>query len=210
MAFAENISFMRQKPECCHLSFPTFKRYLNHQRDYHSHEPGFAIRCPGKSCFRAYSKISSLKSHLSRWHKNENSGFDLDNVEDVSIPFDNPEVDHPLNELVENTPNARETFTKKHLALFALKIQEVNRLTDTTTNSLINNTAELLERHESHLKGKIESCLEESGIDIKGINGLDEIMKTVQTPSMNFLKTTKSRNKYNTKELNMLVCMWSL
>lgn len=143
-------------------------------------------------------------------HKNENSGFDLENVEDYSIPFNNPETDHPINELVENTTNTRELFTKKHLALFALKIQEVNRLTDTTTNSLIDNTAELLQQHESHLKGRIESCLEESGIDVKGINGLEEIMKTVQTPSMDFLKSTKSRNKYNSQELNMLVCMWSL
>jgi hypothetical protein len=82
-----------------------------------------------------------LKSHISRKHKNENASFDLENVEDDSVPAEN---DHRnRNELVENnTPNAREAFTKKHLALFALKIQEVNRLTDTKSNSVFNDIAD--------------------------------------------------------------------
>ena len=124
-------------------------------------------------------------------HKIEISGFDLENVEDYSIPFNNPETDHPINKLVENMTNVRELFAKKHLALFALKIQEVTRLKD-TTNSMIDNTAELLQQHESHLKGRIESCLDESGIDVKGINGLEEIMRTVQTPSIDFLNPPRA------------------
>lgn len=198
-------TYMCYKPECFHLSFTTFKRYLNHQRDNHSHEPDFKVKCPVQLCCRSYSVISSLTSHISRKHQNEKFGF---NVDDIEVPLNDPESDLP-NEafpiMVENEPKPCVSFCPRHLALFALKTQEINRLTDTTTNNIIENTAALLEEQEAHMKAKIRSCFEKSGFDINNVEGLQDIMNTQQTPNMDILKTTKGRNKYLLQNINMLV-----
>lgn len=202
-------TFMCHKPECFHLSFTTFKRYLNHQRDNHSDEPDFKVKCPVQLCCRLYSVISSLTSHISRKHQNQKLGF---NVDDIEVPLNDPERDLPneaFPNLVENDPKASESFSPRHLALFALKTQEINRLTDTTTNNIIENTAELLAQHKAHMKAKIRSCFEKSGLDINNVGGLQDIMNPQQTPNMDILKTTKSRNKYLSQNINMLVSiMW--
>jgi hypothetical protein len=55
------------------------------------------------------------------------------------------------------------------------------------------------------VKEKIKVCLEKNGINLEDVDGLEDIMNLPQTPSMDFLKTSKSRNNYLSQEFNMVV-----
>ncbi|XP_028418042.1 uncharacterized protein LOC114542794 isoform X2 [Dendronephthya gigantea] len=195
-------SFLCPKPECFHLSFTTFNRFLNHLRDNHIHEPGFKIKCPVQSCFRSYSVLSSLTSHVSRKHGKEKVIND-----DVGSRIPENDALNRLDNTIEcipKTPKTGEAFSKRHLALFALKTQELNQLTDSTTNKVIDNTTELLQQHEAHVKEKIRLCLDKSGIKISDIDGLGVVMNLEQTPNMEFLKSTKNRNNYISQEFKIV------
>ncbi|CAB4007939.1 uncharacterized protein LOC110246895 [Paramuricea clavata] len=197
-------NFLCEKPECSHLSFLTLTRYLNHLRNSHIHEQGFKVRCPVKPCFRLYTVVLSLTSHVRRKHRNEIFNFHLNDDADIhtNVPESvAPNEALPLTSVKEKTADE---FSPRHLALFTLKTQEINRLTDATTNKLIDNTSELLEQHEAHVKEKIKVCLEKNGIKLEDVDGLEDIMNLPQTPSMDFLKTTKSRNNYLSQEFNMV------
>jgi hypothetical protein len=112
--------------------------------------------------------------------------------------------------VIECEEKAKASFSPRHLALYALKTQEINRLTDTATNGIMDNTSELLEQHEVHVKEKIRLCLEKSGIKINDIDGLKDVMNMPQTPSMDFLKTTRNRNNYLLQEFKIVVSLYML
>ncbi len=95
----------------------------------------------------------------------------------------------------------------REMALFALKTQEFNRLSDIATDTILGNTYQLLEQNEEHLKAKVKKCIEKTGLDVKDIEGLEELLESEHdlAASMKQLKTSKERNKYLRATLNMVV-----
>ena len=198
------------KTHCLHLSFTSFKKYLSHVRNYHVHEPNFEMRCPVESCFRSYTLISSLRSHMRRKHRHE-------------VEFENDLLDHTQEDDGCEIEDASQTdcnkdrmgardISVKEMALFALKTQEFNRLSDTATDTILENTSQLLEQNEEHLKAQVKACIEKTGLHLKDIEGLEELLKSRHdnTASMKQLKTSKDRNKYLRESLNMVVSNCSL
>ena len=195
------------KPRCLHLSFVSFKRYLSHVRNYHVHEPNFEIRCPAESCFRSYSLISSLTSHIRRKHRAE---VDLNNDKNDFVPEDecqNSFEDSFPSHCNEDTMicNSHD-ISDKEIALFALKTQEFNRLSDKATDGILESTFQLIEQKEEHLKAQVKKCIGNAGLELKKNKGLEELLESQHvTGSMKQLKTSKERNKYLRDTLNMVV-----
>ncbi|CAB4000487.1 Hypothetical predicted protein [Paramuricea clavata] len=121
--------------------------------------------------------MPSLPSHVRRKHQNERFDFHLN--DNTDIPTNIPERDPPNERSTSIKEKTAEEFSLRHFALFTLKTQEINRLTDATTNKVIDNTSELLEQHKAHMKDE-------------DVDGLEDIINLPQTPSMDFLRTTKS------------------
>ena len=71
----------------------------------------------------------------------------------------------------------RRDISVKEMALFALKMQEFNRLIDTATGTILENTCQLPEQNEEHLKAQVKACIEKTGFDLKDIEGLEELLK---------------------------------
>lgn len=214
-------TFKCMKIECSHLSFSTFKRYLIHARNYHIHEPNFKIRCPVGSCFRSYVLISSLTSHIRRKHGGEINGENfLDNQLDDSCDNQQNENENGVFDGLQPLPfpEGQEEpddcvgqggISVKKMALFALKTQEFNRLSDIATDTVLENTQQLLEQNQSHLKKQVEKCIKNAGIDLKNIEGLEDLLGPQQdVPEFaKKLRTSKDRNKYLRDTLNMVVCI---
>lgn len=201
------------KTHCLHLSFTSFKKYLSHVRNYHVHKPNFEIRCPVESCFRSYTLISSLRSHRRRKHRHE---VELENdlLNDHTQEDDGCEIaceDASQTDCNKDRMDARD-ISVKEMALFALKTQEFNRLSDTATDTILENTCQLLEQNEEHLKTQVKACIKKTGLHLKDIEGLEELLKSRHdnTAPMKQLKTSKDRNKYLRESLNMVVSNCSL
>ena len=197
------------KTDCFHLSFTSFKRYLNHLRSYHIHEPNFKVTCPVETCFRSYSLLSSLTSHIRRKHRGE---VNFDNDLNDTLPQD-VDCDPSCEDLSPLPCNGEEVdcdshdISVKELALYALKTQEFNQLSDTATDGILENTRQLLEQNEENLKQKVKKCIQNNGIHVKDIPGLENLLEWRQyvAETMKQVKTSKERNKYLTNTLNMVV-----
>ncbi len=81
----------------------------------------------------------------------------------------------------------------KEMALFALKMQEFNKLTD----AILENTFQLLGQEEEHLKAQVKKCIGNTGLDVKDIEGLEELLEPQHDVSatMKQSKTSRERNK---------------
>ena len=77
--------FSCYKVECSHLSFPSFKRYLNHIRNTHSFEPNFQITCTVLSCFQTFKVFSSFIAHLYRKHQEQISRLNAIGTDDTTL-----------------------------------------------------------------------------------------------------------------------------
>ncbi len=211
--------------ECSHLYFQTFARYLIHLRNNHCYEPNFKVTCPIEGCFRSYSKIKSLTSHLLRKHKVTESHDDIgSNQLDVShVTLDSTDgaanddqchfgntAHFNHNEMKENTDP--EDISVKVLALYALKTQELNNLSDNATDRVLESTSQLLQQSEENLKKPVRICLQNSGINVRDIDGLEDVLQSPPNTveAMKQLKTSAERNKYLRNNLRMVVSNFSM
>lgn len=214
---AETERYMCKKSECSHLSFRTFTRYLTHVRNNHSHETNFKVTCPAEGCFRSYSLISSMRSHLRRKHKAMASQDDVVNInEDCSdftdaneCGFDNI-VQFNHNENNENIDP--DNISVRELALYALKTQELSQLSDIATDRVLESTSHLLQQNEENLKKRVRICLQNSGMNVRDINGLADVLESPPSTveAMKELKTPADRNKYLKKKLHTVVSQLTL
>ena len=204
-----NRHFKCVKPRCSHLSFVSFKKYVSHVRNYHVHEPNFKIKCPADSCFRSYSLISSLTTHMRR-RKHYPEDLNKDKNDDIVLEDECQNVLEdpiPLHSNQETIKCNSHDISEKEIALFALKTQEFNRLSDKATDAILESTFQLIEQKEDHLKAEVKKCFANAGHELKEIEGLEELLEAQHdvTESMKQLKTSKERNKYLRETLNMVV-----
>ena len=114
------------KVEWSHLSFPTFKRHLNHIRNSHSFEPNFKITYTVEGCFQTFTVFTSFTSHLYRKHQGnirlmsdncgeeESTSLVVDEHQDISHEEDSPVEEKAI----------------RSLFLSVIKVQEIHMLTD--------------------------------------------------------------------------------
>ena len=134
------------------------------------------LRCPVESCFRS-TLMSSLRSHMRRKHRHEVE-FEKD-LSDHTQEVDDCDIaceDASQTDCNKDKMDGRD-ISVKEMALFALKMQEFNRLSDTATYTILENTCQLLEQNKEHLKAQVKACIEKTGFDLKDIEGLEELLK---------------------------------
>lgn len=205
--------YMCKKSECSHLSFKTFTRYLSHVRNIHSHEHNFKVTCPAKGCFRSFSVISSMRSHLRRKHKAIESQDDVVgnqdclNVNDDAANDDEGCLDMNAAQLNHSENIDPNNICVRELALYALKTQELNQLSDSATDQVLESTSDLLQQNEENLKKRVRVCLENSGMNVRDIDGLEDVLQSPPSTleAMKQLKTPAERNKYLKNKLHMVV-----
>lgn len=163
---------------CAQFSGRTFKKLLHHIKFVHSNEPNFQISCG--HCNQYFKTFSSFKSHLRRKHNEQGIDDDLLQLEDIFPDDINPEdPDTDANDDEEegdiDDENDIEKMTR-FIALFVLKTKEENQLSQHAMDSILDNTASLIEQNLAVLKRNVMSCLNDNGVDWTQINGLSDIL----------------------------------
>ena len=127
---------------------------------------------------------------------------------DITQDNDHLVADSTLDSIEMGCNNKHNTYISvKEMALFALKTQEFNQLGDTATDAVLENTYELMEQNEDYFKKQVKLCIEHSIVDIKDIEGFEELLESPPSlsASKKVLQTSKDRNKYLRETLNMVV-----
>ena len=130
---------------------------------------------------------------------------------DLNVGATQPDDGNPDDELRldynENEAERTDDIPVKLLALYALKTQELNRLTDSTTNQIIQSTSQLFEQNDSYVKQGVKQCLQNSGIDVKDVDGLEDLLKSSPkiVEPVQKLKSSQERRKYFIDNFQMVV-----
>lgn len=95
----------------------------------------------------------------------------------------------------------------RKLALYALKTQELNQLSDRATDQVLESTSDLLQQNEQNLKKRVRVCLEKNGMNVREIDGLEDVLESPPSTveGIKQLKTPAQRNKYFKNKLHMVV-----
>ena len=204
--------FSCYKVECSHLSFPSFKRYLNHIRNTHSFEPNFQITCTVSGCFQTFKVFSSFTAHLYRKHQEQISRLNAIGTDDTTLSNAHEDEERE-DEYITGTedPELEEKATRS-LFLSTLKMQETHALTDTVTSDFLGDVKDVVAQNVSHLKERVQRCLSAEGTAVTEVEGLQEVFDTPLPMESAFekLKTVRQRTEYAIGNLNMVVSFLQL
>ena len=82
-----------------------------------------------------------------------------------------------------------------NLPLYAFKKQEFNRLSDTATDGILENTRQLLEQNEENLRQKVKKCIQNNGIYLNDISELENLLSSdPESASVYVVKRQSSLN----------------
>ena len=154
-----------------------------------------------------------MRSHLRRKHKaietqeDVLSNQDCLDVNDGVANDDDYCLDMNVAQLNHNENIDPNDICIRKLALYALKTQELNQLSDSATDQVLESTSDLLQQNEENLKERVRVCLENSGMNVRDINGLEDLLHSPPSTAeaMKQLKTPAQRNKYLKNKLHMVV-----
>lgn len=173
---------MYQCPNCRVRTF-TYSRYLRHLQYFHESEPHFFVVCGHNGCQKRYKRVSSLRIHVFRIHKN------LRNTENSEDNQEAPGTLATLNDLEETfdseEPNISfsgkiwefSSLIERHFALFCLKLQEKHILPQTVRHTITNDVKTLIELFNEHYRDLLQFCLEETNINLDNHSNLKSLVK---------------------------------
>ena len=126
---------------CNQFSALKMSSVLRHIGRVHSHDPGFHMVCGINDCPRTFRKYYSFRKHLHRSHPD----VFKDNIR-VSNPV---EVEENYHEFEGEAESSIENETDKRLrssALFLLKAKEIDRINQSSLESLMNDITVIVEQ----------------------------------------------------------------
>ena len=184
---------------------------LKHIGLVHANEPNFNVSCGIQGCPRTYKNYYSFRKHLQRRHQ--------DCL--VSKPFSNPSLGlstdcvdgmTDLQQLgmtnKEDTPESQVNITKNHNpALFILKTKEVLNLSQSATNIILNDVAEIVQQTVIKLEARVSCVLSSNSIDRNEVIGLNEVFQdqTLLDPFYG-LHSEYIQQKYYQDHFMIVVC----
>ena len=196
--------FSCYKVECSHLSFPTFKRYLNHIRNSHSFEPNFKIACTVEGCFQTFTVFTSFTSHLYRKHQGQIRLTSDDCGQDESTSL----VADELQEDISHEDDSRlEEKSTRSLFLSVVKMQEIHMLTDSATSDILNYVKDVVDQNVNHFKERVQRCLKVEGMAVDEVEGSEEALDkpTPFDSAFERLQTVRQRTEYALNTMKMVV-----
>lgn len=196
--------FSCYKVECSHLSFPTFKRYLNHIRNSHSFEPNFKIACTVEGCFQTFTVFTSFTSHLYRKHQGHIRLTSDDCGQDESTSL---VVDEHQEDISHEDDSRLEEKSTRSLFLSVVKMQEIHMLTDSATSDILNYVKDVVDQKVNHFKERVQRCLKVEGMAVDEVEGSEEALDkpTPFDSAFERLQTVRQRTEYALNTMKMVV-----
>lgn len=177
---------------------------FNHYGRYHRHDPNFFVRCNINGCLASYRKLEGLRSHIRRHHKNEPIHNDLtDGNEEMNVNFVIGEnnIDVPEDGL------GPQIDFQKNNAMFLLKMKENYQMSTTATAAMLCDTTSLVQSCVEQIHGKVKDCLNNAGIELENVPGLQEVFKPDNEIANPFsgLKTNMEQKQYFQENFGLVV-----
>lgn len=166
---SRHLRFGWECPLCSHFATPTLKAVVRHVGAVHSHDPAFHVRCGVEDCPRTYRNYLTYKKHMYTKHRSvlnlsvmetaretDTSSTSADEVitDDVAL-FSEPDVE-PEGEHISSDQMIAD---KKASALFLLKAKEVNKISQSSLNAIIQDFTTLLDQRVDSLKVEVSRVL---------------------------------------------------
>ena len=187
-----HLRFGWECPLCSHFAAPTLKTVVRHIGAVHSHDPAFHVRCGVEDCPRTYRNYHTYKKHMYTKHRSllNLSVTETAREEDISsqlvsntsqsaeeiimddvTSFSEPNVseleagcsEHEASE--HNSSHQMITDKRKASALFLLKAKEVNKISQSGLNAIIQDFTTLLDQKINSLKVEVSRVLRQRGAE---------------------------------------------
>ena len=161
---------------CADFTAPTFQVLIGHIQRVHSQSSGFQVTCGYDGCMRTLYSIESFKKHLTRNHKRK-----VDVGVPGVLPLDNEDSadmhdHHGLNDLENDAPSQdRYQLRKESHARWILKLKETRILTQESVNCVLKDVTTLCISTVAELGEEVASKLQQSGVSIADIPGLQQL-----------------------------------
>ena len=191
----------------CHLSLWILPRFLTIMADIIVMIRISSSGCNINGCLASYRKLEGLKSHVRRHHKNEPIRDDLADGngpnEEMNVNFGMGEnnVDEP-----EDMPGPQIDFQKNN-AMFLLKMKENYQMSTAAITALLCDTTSLVQSCVEQIHGKVKDCLNNAGIELENVPGLQEVFRLeneIANP-LNGLTTKMEQKQYFQENLGLVV-----
>ena len=181
----------------CNLCFEfqahTLNILLNHIGRCHSSDPNFNILCGIDACARSYGNYRAFRNHISAKHAHflDDNGNQPSFMDTVFAPNYTTEQHH--DDSSNSSSDSDEDEFNPHLlkrqmtkanAYFLLKTKEEGRNTQKCLGKIVSTTSEIVKNSVNVVKAQMVSALENSGLDYKDIQGLEEVFSD-ESPAMN-------------------------
>ena len=149
---------------CSHFAAPTLKAVIRHIGAVHSHDAFFHVYCGIEGCPRTYKSFHSYKKHMYSKHR-----YILDISQPAIPPPINPvtatAMENPDDEPTLEMPESQ-VSRKVSAALFIMKAKEVNKISQSSLNVLLQDVTTMLEQKISKLETDICRALATRGIEM--------------------------------------------
>ena len=152
----------------CHFfAAPTLKAVVRHVGAVHGHDAVFRVCCGVQGCPRTYCNFHSYKKHMYMKHRDllevctqeqEPAASNVDDQGD-SLYFD---PRSPLNV----SPPALLQNEKRSSALFLMKTKEINKVSQTCLDGLVEDVTLLLQSKVRTLEAEISCALHHKGVEM--------------------------------------------
>lgn len=153
---------------CYHFSATGMSAVLRHIGVTHAHQANFKVVCGIHGCPRTYTNYHSFRKHLRRKHMQTLESEPSEIYNDLTMEVDSEEL------LTESQSSP--VWTRNNAALFVLKSREVQQISQLSLNSLLADVSSLVSESIDSFSASICSVLEENGIDLDSISGLNETL----------------------------------
>ena len=164
---------------CFHFAAPTLKAVVRHVGAVHSHDPMFHVRCGVEDCPRTYRNFLTYKKHMYTKHRSvlnlsvmeaaretDTSSLSTTVSADVVVMGDVDLFSEPdVQPEAEYTSSDQMIADKKVSALFLLKAKEVNKISQSSLNAVIQDFSTLLDQRIGSLKVEVSRVLRRREIE---------------------------------------------
>ena len=172
---------------CCGRIAESLGHLLRHVRLFHFGTPGFrTLKCNLEGCRKIFKKYAVFRNHIYEHHANSavnishsnNSSTNNNSTNNRSTNTIYNDTDSDSGENMDTEIISHVTSSdsmKKAAAIWILKTQEINKLTQSTTEKIMQDTGALYEAALSNLHSDVVSKLQEEGVEISTIHKLSSI-----------------------------------
>lgn len=145
--------------------------------------------------------MNSYKSYLRRKHANVDLKAIIDDRDEVYSDSESvgeevnlDQADDQNHFMNENEEECEEEENKRLDALYVLKTREINQLTQTAVNNIVEDSTILVRNTVEKVRKGVEECLEDAGILLDSIPGLQQLFKD-DHPISNPLQHVSTKHK---------------